>query len=300
MTKHKIVPFDESKQKEENLISDVICSEDVKSSSSPNIYKVTVYNGKISCTCPAGGKRTFCKHMLSIIKKNEDLIKTKNSEFYEKLKKLIMLKGNRYDSQDEYKQLMNELIFVNKAISEKAFDNQLVCEETKLLKKELKIDIRNIVNKYSREKKIDLLEFLKELGVYSTPENTALYAEYPTKLQDFINEEIIICKQIQNNIDNPLFINGIDAIRLRKFAHNFLSVPHEYRTKKEVWNYICTNNLLDKFRNFYTVSLSEDFQMIVRTFYVSLLDELYPKNEDGWRIGYDDYWNRDTYRQVHE
>ena len=39
----------------------IIEQKNVKSSSSENIYTVTLYDNCVSCTCPAGGRKTFSK-----------------------------------------------------------------------------------------------------------------------------------------------------------------------------------------------------------------------------------------------
>ena len=69
--KLKLIPHVEKTDNNE-----VILSKEIKSSSSDNIYTVTLYKDKISCTCPAGGKKTLCKHMTSVLNENIDMIKT--------------------------------------------------------------------------------------------------------------------------------------------------------------------------------------------------------------------------------
>ena len=144
MKTYKLIPFDESKQNEVNN-SDVIIAEDVKSSSSNNVYKVTIYKDKISCTCPAGGKKTFCKHMLNTINKNVDLIKNNNISFYEQLQSLIELKQNHKGREEQFKKLSADLIFVNSSIAKTAHDNQIEFEKDKIKQNVLYENIISIV-----------------------------------------------------------------------------------------------------------------------------------------------------------
>ena len=53
----------------------ILVQETVKSSSSDNVYTVTLYDNCISCNCPAGIHNSFCKHAESVLKKNIELIK---------------------------------------------------------------------------------------------------------------------------------------------------------------------------------------------------------------------------------
>lgn len=108
----------------------LIAQEDIKSSSSDNIYTVTLYDNCVSCTCPAGGHKTFCKHMIKIIHANFEHLKTKNKTFAEKIENLLLLKNDKNTDKMQLKQIYEEVIYVNKAIAEKAHENDYKVEST--------------------------------------------------------------------------------------------------------------------------------------------------------------------------
>lgn len=107
----------------------IIEQKNVKSSSSENIYTVTLYDNCVSCTCPAGGRKTFCKHMMKIIHANLKQLKTKNKNFAEKIEKLLLLKNDKNTEKTQLKQIYEEVIYVNKAIAEKAHYNDYKTKE---------------------------------------------------------------------------------------------------------------------------------------------------------------------------
>ena len=99
-------------------ILDVI---DTKSSSSDNLYTTVLFEDRISCNCPAGGRKCFCKHMVSIIHKNLELIKTINIDFYNDLIKALEMKNDVNKDLEQYIELLRKLIYVNKDIANDAF-----------------------------------------------------------------------------------------------------------------------------------------------------------------------------------
>ena len=107
----------------------VVKQEEIKSSSSDNIYTVTLYDNCVSCTCPAGGRKTFCKHMAKVIHDNLEILKSVNMDFVEIIEGFLLLKNDKNTSKDVLKQHAEKLIFVNRAIAEKAHDNDYKVEE---------------------------------------------------------------------------------------------------------------------------------------------------------------------------
>ena len=101
----------------------VIKREEIKSSSSDNIYEVTLYDNCISCTCPAGGKKSLCKHMIKVLHDNIEILQKEYPIFYKKISEALEMKNDKYKDIDEYKEVLEDIIYVNKAIAEKAHDN---------------------------------------------------------------------------------------------------------------------------------------------------------------------------------
>ena len=94
---------------------------DTPSSSSDNIYTTVLFDDCISCNCPAGGRKSFCKHMVSIIHKNFELIKSTNINFYNDLISALEMKNNPDKDLNVYIELLKKIIYVNKDIARDAF-----------------------------------------------------------------------------------------------------------------------------------------------------------------------------------
>ncbi len=102
----------------------IIFREQIKSSSSKNIYTVTIYDNCISCTCPAGGKQMLCKHVIEIIHKNFEKLREQIPEFFAILIKFIEAKNNKSVDRNLLQQYAKEIIYLNKEITEKAHNNK--------------------------------------------------------------------------------------------------------------------------------------------------------------------------------
>ena len=50
--------------------SNIILEKQIKSKTSDNVYTVVIFDNAIACTCPAGGKKQICKHMVSVVHEN--------------------------------------------------------------------------------------------------------------------------------------------------------------------------------------------------------------------------------------
>ena len=141
--------------------SKIIATEDIKSSSSNNVYTVTLYDNCISCNCPAGGRKSFCKHMVSMLHKNIEVIEKENSSFFENVIQLLELKNDRNHDIEEYKDLCNKVIFVNKNIAEKAHDNATVLNDKSST--EVTHIVKLIEQNFSKDEKMILLEILESI-----------------------------------------------------------------------------------------------------------------------------------------
>lgn len=103
---------------------DLIVHETIKSKTSNNEYDVYIFDNCIACTCPAGGKRQLCKHLISTIHKNLELIKQTSPDFCKQLGNLIELKQNKNVSQEEKLKEYAKFIYSNKNIAAAAHKNQ--------------------------------------------------------------------------------------------------------------------------------------------------------------------------------
>ena len=107
------------------LPNEILLQENVMSSTSDNVYIVTLYDNCLSCTCPAGGRKTFCKHMQSIVYNNLELIKEKNIEFYNNLVQLLEMKNDKNHNVDVFKEICQSVIYTDRSISQEAYKNTL-------------------------------------------------------------------------------------------------------------------------------------------------------------------------------
>ena len=95
--------------KQEKIIPEnLIISEEIKSSSSDNIYTVNIYNNCVSCNCPAGGKKQICKHIISTVFNNTDKIKNEAPEFFEVLLNVFEIKNSKEVPQEQKKELYEQ------------------------------------------------------------------------------------------------------------------------------------------------------------------------------------------------
>lgn len=104
---------------------EIIAKEEIKSSSSNNVYEVILYDNCISCNCPAGGKKNLCKHMVSVLHNNIEKIQN-YTDFYNSIVLALTMKNDKNKNPDEYKKVLESIIFVDRKIAEKAHDNSMV------------------------------------------------------------------------------------------------------------------------------------------------------------------------------
>lgn len=188
----------------ENETSDnVILSEEIKSSSSNNVYTVTVYQNQISCTCPAGGSKTLCKHMIEVIKKHSEELKQQTPEFLSEITNLIDAKKNKTKTKEEIKELSAKLIFVNRAISEKAHDNARFTKHHQYEEKDQRhIDTELIINEIEKTDIYSQFEFFDLLArIYSDSNLGFRYVVEPEKLKPFIKLGYLIQVEQGDNKD---------------------------------------------------------------------------------------------------
>lgn len=103
----------------------LIKKEEIKSSSSDNIYEVNLYDNCISCNCPAGGKKSLCKHMVKVLHDNIEILQQKNPDFYNNIQRALTMKNDKYKNPEEFKKVLESIIFVDRKIAEKSHDNSI-------------------------------------------------------------------------------------------------------------------------------------------------------------------------------
>ncbi len=101
----------------------LIIKENIKSKTSNNEYEVYIFDNCIACTCPAGGKKQLCKHLISVIHKNLELIQKTAPEFSAQLLALIELKQNKLVSQEEKLKEYAKIMYSNKDIAASSHKN---------------------------------------------------------------------------------------------------------------------------------------------------------------------------------
>lgn len=95
-----------------------------KSSSSNNVYTAILYENCVSCTCPAGGRKSYCKHVEKLVKDNMNLLLEKCPNFADKLTKIF----SKSTEKELKKELFKEISFVNKDIAAQAHSNALILD----------------------------------------------------------------------------------------------------------------------------------------------------------------------------
>ena len=108
---------------------EILAQEEIKSSSSDNVYTVILFENCIACTCPAGGRKTFCKHMVEVVYNYLEQIKETNINFYNDLILLLEMKNDKYHDIEVFKELSHKLIHSDKEIAREAHLNSLRINE---------------------------------------------------------------------------------------------------------------------------------------------------------------------------
>lgn len=102
----------------------------IQSKSSNNEYEVFIFNNCVACTCPAGGKKQLCKHLIAAIHENLELINQQAPEFCKQLVNLIELKQNKDIPQAKKLEEYAKVIYSNKEITAASYQNTIGIEES--------------------------------------------------------------------------------------------------------------------------------------------------------------------------
>lgn len=104
-------------------IGNVIVEKKVKSKTSDNIYSVFVFENAIACTCPAGGKKQICKHMINVVHEHLEDIREKAPIFFKKLMHAIEIKQDKNISYEEKLQEYAKVVYLDKSITTVSINN---------------------------------------------------------------------------------------------------------------------------------------------------------------------------------
>lgn len=225
----------------------ILAQEKIKSSSSDNFYTVVLYDNCISCTCPAGGRKTLCKHMLKIIDNNLMLIKDANLEFLKELTLLLEMKNDKNHNLNDFKELSSKLIYSNKAIAEEAFYNAMPFAKMKNERKNLSEVIAKDIEDINIHHQFDFFELLCK--GYNKKDIGFRFCEYPQNLDEFIKRRYLVETEKPPKLSDFVKIDtGRNSIYFYKFSpevteciralHNILSVkfPKVQRYDEETFS----------------------------------------------------------------
>jgi len=101
----------------------LITKKTIKSKTSDNIYTVWVFDNCVACTCPAGGKKQLCKHIIEIVHENLEQIKEASPEFFNKLMYAIEVKYNKNIANEEKLKEYAKVVYLNKDIAQESIEN---------------------------------------------------------------------------------------------------------------------------------------------------------------------------------
>ncbi len=183
---------------EKIIPGEILAQEEIKSSSSNNIYIATIYDNCISCTCPAGGRKTLCKHLISVIHNNLELIKQKNINFYNELITLLETKNDRIHDIEAFKSLSNKLIYSNKDIAQASFKNSAHFKEEPLKKQDITKSIIDDIDNIDIHKQFEFFELL--CHAYNSKDIGFRYCEEPKFLNEFVEKGYLVPTEISKDL----------------------------------------------------------------------------------------------------
>ncbi len=181
---------------DQKLIPEVlILQKQIESTSSDNVYDVLFFTNCVACTCPAGGRKQLCKHIITTLKDNFELIDDKAPKLYGKLSELIKIKNDKSLDSKEKKELVKELsaqiIYLDATISGIATKNlQHIDSEPQyhiktIAHERLRAEIEILLSEPDYKKYMDALWGM-DLTLYHIPSNNI--DEYKVVLGKYLSE----------------------------------------------------------------------------------------------------------------
>lgn len=207
----------------------IIAQEEVKSSSSDNVYIVILFENCIACTCPAGGRKTFCKHMVKVVYDNLELIKETNTEFYKDLALLLEMKNDKHHDINEFKELSAKLIYSNKEIAEQAHINSLPFKEEKKVINDFVETIAKDIETINIHHQFEFFNLI--CHAYNKSDLGFRYSEYPQNLDEFIKRNYL--HQVENTGLNDFMKmdTGRKSLYFFKFSPEIASTIRQLHKK---------------------------------------------------------------------
>lgn len=99
---------------EQKLIPEtLILQKQIESTSSNNVYDVLFFTNCVACTCPAGGRKQLCKHIINTFEDNFEIINEKAPQLSDKLNELIEIKNDKGIDPKEKKRARKRANFRN-------------------------------------------------------------------------------------------------------------------------------------------------------------------------------------------
>ena len=212
--------------------SGILAQEEVKSSSSDNVYTVILFENCIACTCPAGGRKTFCKHMVETVYNHLEKIKETNIDFYNDLAILLEMKNDRNHDINKFKELSAKLIYSDKEIAQQAAINSLPFMEEK---KEINNFVDTIAKDIGNINIHHQFEFFNLLcHTYNKPNLGFRYCDYPQYLDEFIKKNYLNAVENADIKDFMKMDKGRKSIYFYKFSPEITSIIRQLHKKLSV------------------------------------------------------------------
>lgn len=174
----------------------LILQKQIESTSSDNVYDVLFFANCVACTCPAGGRKQLCKHIINTFEENFESIKEKAPNLSKKLNELIEIKNDKHIDPKEKKELIKELIskiiYLDATISGIATKNlQHIDSEPQyhiktIAHDRLRAEIEILLSEPDYKKYMDAL-WNKELTLYHIASNNI--NEYKNTLMEYLTDE---------------------------------------------------------------------------------------------------------------
>lgn len=227
----------------------LIIQEQVKSKTSGNVYTVGFYDNCVFCTCPAGGKKQLCKHIIALTHKHFEVLKENCPDFLEKLLKTIEIKSNKGIPYEEKLKEYAKIMFLNKDIVKESIDNIGGLIESDIDELE---QFLPIVDGYRLFELYELMRlsttslynvfFIEKCNVFSEMEKCGFIEFHELSFEDFI-------KNVTYTKDYLFFLLNNANIQCPKSAG-----------KKELLDLVKKYNLLEKeIENYCAVCATEKF-----------------------------------------
>ena len=230
--------------------SNIILETQIKSKTSDNVYTVVIFDNAIACTCPAGGKKQICKHMVSVVHENLEYIKEKAPAFFDALMNAIQVKFDKNIlSREEKMKEYAKVVYLDKNIASISVENIKGIEISD--KKELE-QFKAIA------KNCRLYVFHNFLNTARKSPYNIFFASYCTEIKELADIGFIKILPVtyEDYKENTYFTKDI---LLQKFKEQGIEVPKS-KTKQFLMELAAKNNLFkEDMKNYCLIYATELF-----------------------------------------